>query len=126
MNTDQDPAIVNRASGAVLGFLAACVVVLALVVTVKCFVRVPAMDADRAAVISKALAQIRADEDAGLDHVGWADKPRGIVRLPIEAAMKITEREWQDPAQARADLIAREEKATAPLPAAPVKPNPFE
>ena len=40
--------------------------------------------------------------------------------------MQITAQEWQNPAAARSNLIARDEKATAPAPVAPAKPNPFE
>jgi hypothetical protein len=49
------------------------------------------------------------------------DGQRGIVRLPIEDAMKLAAQKWQNPAQARADLISRAERA-----AAPVKPVSFE
>jgi hypothetical protein len=44
------------------------------------------------------------------------------VRLPIETAMQLAAQQWQNPAAARADLIARAEKA-APLPKAPAKPS---
>jgi hypothetical protein len=40
--------------------------------------------------------------------------------------MKIAAQEWQNPAAARTNLIAREEKATAPAPVAPATPNAFE
>jgi len=120
---------VNRASGAAIGFLVASVIFAVLVVIVKCSVSVPAVDADRGAAISKALFEIHTNEAVSLADPGWVDKSRGIVRLPIDDAMKMAVGEWQDPAQARADLIAREEKASAPLPkapAAPAQPNPFE
>jgi len=86
----------------------------------------PAIDADRAALRSKALAQIRASEAQALDNAGWLDQQRGLVRLPINVAMQMAAREWQNPAEARTNLIAREEKATAPAPVAPAKPNAFE
>ena len=92
----------------------------------KFSVRVPAIDADRASAISKALFEIHTNETVSLNNPGWIDQPRGIVRLPVVDAMKLAAQEWQNPAQARADLIAREEKASAPLPKAPAKPNPFE
>jgi hypothetical protein len=38
----------------------------------------------------------------------------------------LTLQAWQDPAEARADLIAREKKATAPAPVTPPKPSAFE
>jgi hypothetical protein len=117
---------INRASGAAIGFIIASVIFAVLVVITKCSVNVPAIDADHAAAISKALFEIRTNEVASLNNVGWIDKQRSIVRLPIETAMKLAERNWQNPADARADLIARAEKAAAPLPKQPAKPNPFE
>lgn len=117
---------INRASGAATGFIIASLIFIALVVVVKFSVHVPAIDADRAAARTKALAEIRATEDKSLGTAGWIDQSRGIVRLPIETAMQATLQVWQKPAQARADLIARQEKTSAPAPAAPAKPNPFE
>ena len=117
---------VNRASGAALGFIIASLIFIALAVVVKFFVRVPAIDADRNAARAKALAEIRATEDKTLNTTGWIDQSRGIVRLPIDTAMQATLQAWQNPAQARADLIARQEKASAPAPVAPAKHNAFE
>ena len=74
----------------------------------------------------KALAELRAAEASELSSYGWVDQGKGIVRLPITEAMKLTLREWQNPAAARSNLIARVEKATAVPPPAPAKPSPFE
>jgi len=84
------------------------------------------MDADRGAVRSKALAEIRAAEDQALNTSAVLDAQRGIVRLPLDAAMKLAAQAWQDPAAARADLKARAEKAAAELPKVPEKPSAFE
>jgi hypothetical protein len=116
----------TSASGAAIAFIAGSVIFTVLVVAVKLLVDVPAIDADRGAVISKALFEIRTNEVASLDNIGWADESRGIVRLPIETAIQIAAQEWRNPAAARADLTARAEKASAPAPAAKPKPNPFE
>jgi hypothetical protein len=116
----------NRATGAAVGFILAVLIFVALMAIVKFSVSVPAIDADRAALISKALFEIRSNEVVSLDNAGWADQPRGIVRLPIETAMQMTERDWQNPAQARADLIARAENAAKPAPKVAPKPNPAE
>jgi hypothetical protein len=126
MNQNEKLANVNRASGAAIGFIAASLIFVVLVVLVKFSVKVPAIDADRNAAISKALFEIRTNEIASLENVGWVDQQRGIVRLPIETALQMTEHEWQNSTNARADLIARAEKAAAPLPKQPAKPNPFE
>lgn len=117
---------INRASGAAAGFVIATFIFLALIVIVKCSVAVPAVDADRDAAIAQSLMEIRSNEMVSLENPGWIDRQRGIVRLPLDTALQIAAREWQNPAQARADLLAREEKAIAPLPKQPAQANPFE
>jgi hypothetical protein len=79
------------------------------------------------AVRTKALAELRAAEAQALNNVGWVDPAKNIVRLRIEDAMTIVERDWgQNPAAARSNLITRVEKATAAPPKAPQKPSEFE
>jgi len=109
-----------------LGFLVASLLFATLVLVVKLSVRPPAIDADRAAERAKDLAELRAAEAQALDSPGWIDQSRSVVRLPIDVAMKIAAQEWRNPAAARADLNAREDKATAPAPAAPAATNAFE
>jgi hypothetical protein len=36
------------------------------------------------------LRSLRAHEDEVLGHYGWVDKPAGVVRIPIDEAMRIT------------------------------------
>jgi hypothetical protein len=107
-------------------FLVACFIFGGLVAIVRFSTKVPAIDADRAAVRTKDLQEIRSEARQELNNPGWVDKSRGVVRLPIEVAMKIAAKEWRDPASARADLISRAEKATAPLPQPKATSNPFE
>jgi hypothetical protein len=102
-----------------LAFLVACGLFVALAARVKWSEPVPAVDAGRAAVRSKALAELRATETRALQQAGWIDRNRGLVRLPSETAMRITEREWQHPAAARSNLIARAEQAALAAPTAP-------
>ena len=116
----------NRASGAAIAFVVATVLFVALTMGVKFCLRVPALDADRGAERSKALAELRASEEKSLNTPGWIDQQRGIVRVPIDTAILQAAQAWQNPAQARADLTARAEKAAAPLPVAPAKPSVFE
>jgi hypothetical protein len=116
----------NRASGAAIAFIIGSVIFAVLVVSMKFLVNVPAIDADSAALRTKALFEIHTNEMASLNNVGWVDEPRSIVRLPIDTAIQLAAQEWQNPAAARADLIAREEKASAPAPKVAPKPNPFE
>lgn len=107
-------------------FVAACLLFVALVVAVKLSVAVPAIDADRAALRTKALADLRAAEAAALTTAAWVDQDRNLVRLPIETAMQLSESAAKDPAAARADLLARAAKAAAPLPKTAPKPSAFE
>lgn len=109
-----------------LGFGVASFLFAALVLILKYTMPAPAIDGTRAAERSRDLAQIRAAETQALDNVGWIDQQRGLVRLPIDVAMRLAAQEWRNPAQARADLISRADKAAAPAPAAPAKPNPFD
>ena len=77
------------------------------------------IDAGRAEERAKALAEIRNAEADALDHTGWIDPTKGLVRLKIDDAMKLVEQKWKDPAAARKDLIARVEKANPPPPPPP-------
>jgi len=117
---------VNRASGAAVGFIAGSLIFIVLVVIVKACATVPAIDAVRAATISSALYQIHTNEVASLDSATWIDRSRGIVRLPISTALQLAAQEWRDPAQARADLIARAKRASAPAPKPAATANQFE
>lgn len=126
MNPNQQTPDVNRASGAAVGFLIASLVFCVLVAIVKLSATVPAIDADRDAAISSALFEIRSNEVVSLANPGWIDHDRGIVRLPIDTALQMAAQEWKNPAQARADLMARAQKAAAPAPKRAPQANPFE
>ncbi len=126
MNPETNNHTPNGATAAALGFIIAGGIVAVLVLAMKHSEHPPAIDADSAAGRIKALAGLRVAESNALNHAGWIDQNRGLVRLPISVAMQITENEWQNPGAARSNLIARVEKATALAPAAPAKANPFE
>ena len=121
-----NPENANRASGAVIAFIAGSLVFILLTVAAKFLTTVPDVDADAGAKRSQSLTQIRGTEYTNLTQLGWVDQSRGIVRLPIQTALQAAEQAWQNPAQARADLIEREKKAVAPAPVAPAKPSAFE
>jgi hypothetical protein len=118
----------NRSSWPTLvAVLAACLIFAALVWQMKKYTQpAPAADAGRKAERAKARAELTAAETDALNNAGWIDQTKGLVRLPIAEALKIAERDWQNPAQARSNLIARVEKATALPPKAPEKPSAFE
>ncbi len=111
----------------VLGVLGAFLIVAGLVWAMKHYTQPAPLGEDRIAVRTKALADLRAAEAEALQHPGWVDQAKGLVRLPIDEAVRMVERDWgQNPAAARSNLIARVEKATAPPPKAPEKPSQFE
>ena len=105
-----------------------CIYVVAILATfllmaflVKQMVKVthPApIGADRAAARAKDNAEIRAAGANAAVNWGYANQPNGIVRLPIDDAMKITVQGYQNAADFRKDLLARSEKASAPPPKA--------
>ncbi len=114
----------------VLGILGSLLIIGALAWAIHRYTQPAPLGEDRAAVRTKALAELRAFEAEALEHTGWVDPVKGIVRLRIEDAMKIVERDWgANPAAGRSNLITRVEKATAlppPAPKAPEKPSPYE
>jgi hypothetical protein len=109
-----------------IGILGSLLIVAALVWAMQRYTQPPPLGQDRVAVRKRALADLRAAEVSELENYGWLDQPKGVVRLPIAEAMQLTLRDWQNPAAARSNLIARVEKATAAPPAAPAKPSAFE
>ena len=117
---------INRSSGAAIGFVLAIVLFAAAAVVVKFVVQPPAIDADRGAERAKALKEITTVEEQSLNTLAWRDEARGLVRLPIETAIQLASKKWSSPASARAELNAREEKASAPAPVASAKPSAFE
>jgi hypothetical protein len=126
MNHPVPAPFVNRATGAALAFVTVLVVLLGVTLAARFAVSSPAVDADRAAARYKALAEMRAAEETTLNTPAWVDQDRHIVRLPIDTALRLAAQSWQNPEKARADLIARGEKASAPLPKVAPQPSAFE
>ena len=83
------------------------------------------LNQNRVAERAKALVELRAYEADQLNNAGWIDQTKGLVRIPIQDAMKIVEQEWgKNPAAARSNLISRVEAANPPPPKP--APSPFE
>jgi hypothetical protein len=80
----------------------------------------------RSAERKKGLAEMRMVEAESLNHYGWVDQAKGIVRLPIDRALELTLQESQNPKAARSNLVARAEKAAAVPPKAPEAPSKYE
>jgi hypothetical protein len=122
LNTE--PAPDRSTCSYILAALGSFLIVAALVWAMHRYTQPPPLGEDRAAARAKALGEIRATEADALEHAGWVDQQKGIVRLPIEVAVNMVEQNW-GPA-ARSNLITRVEKATAPPPKVPEKPSQFE
>ena len=123
---NHQPAPERTGLAYLIGILGSLLIVAALVWAMQRYTQPPPLGEDRIALRKKALVDLRAAEASELESYGWVDQTKGVVRLPINEAMKLALREWQNPAAARSNLIARVEKATAVPPAAPAKPSPFE
>jgi hypothetical protein len=120
------PAPERTSVAYLFGILGALLIVAALVWAMQRYTQPSPLGQDRAALRKKALAEMRAAEASELSSYGWVDQAKGVVRLPIEDAMKLTLRDWQNPAVARSNLISRVEKASVVPPPPPAKPNPFD
>jgi hypothetical protein len=120
------PATERTGLAYVFGILGSLLIVAALVWAMQRYTQPPPLGQDRVALRKKALADLRAAEASELENYGWVDQSKGVVRLPIAEAMQIALRDWQNPAAARSNLIARVEKATFVLPPPPPKPSQFE
>jgi hypothetical protein len=107
-----------------LAIVGSLVIVLILIWAMRQYMQPPPLNQNRAAERAKALAELREQEHQDLTTAGWIDQGKGLVRLPIDEAVKIVEREWRNPAAARSNLISRVEKAYPPPP--PPAANPFE
>lgn len=78
----------------------------------------PAVNADRAAARAKDNADIRAANAVALTSWGYLEAPptaraQGIVRMPLDEAMKLTVQGYQNPGAFHSNLVTRAEKANA-------------
>jgi len=106
-----------------VGVLGALLIVTVLVWAMRRYTQPSTLGETRKLERAKALAELRAAEAEALHTVGWVDPAKGLVRLRIEDAMVMVQRNWQNPSAARSNLIERVEKANfVPAP----KPSPFE
>jgi hypothetical protein len=116
----------GRGYSVTVAVIVASLIFIALVWKMREYTTPAPLGAERAAERAKALHELRAAEADALNNVGWIDQTKGLVRLPIADAMKLAEREMQNPSQARSNLLARVEKAFYVPPKPPEKPSAFE
>ena len=107
----------------VVAIIGAFLIMIVLVSAIQRYARPAPLGEARAEERRKALAQIRNENSDALDSYAWQNQGKGIVRLPIEQAMKLTIQEWKNPAAARSNLVSRADVAGAPPPRPPEKPN---
>jgi len=105
-----------------LGVAGSFLVMAWLVWLMRDYTQPPALAQVRAAERLKIKAEFDAANAPLLNGYDWADKGKGIVRLPVERAKELILLEWQNPAAGRSNLAARAAKASAPAPP-PVKPH---
>ncbi len=110
----------------VVAIIGAFLIMNVLVQAMKNYSRPAGLTAARSEERSKALAQVQNENADALNNYGWQNQSKGIVRLPIEAAKKLTIEEWQNPAAARSNLIFRAEEASALPPRPPEKPTKYD
>lgn len=109
-----------------LGVLGSFLIVAALVSAMKYYTRPAPLNQARVEERKKALMEIRAENERGLNTYEVTDAGKGIVRLKIERAIELTLEDYKNPAAARSNLIARAEKAAAAPPKAPEVPSKYE
>jgi hypothetical protein len=109
-----------------LAVIGSFLIVIALVWAMYRYTHPAPITQNRVEERKKALAEIRNAEVDSLNNYGWVDQGKGIVRLPVSRAMELMLQEYQNPAAARSNLVARAEKASAPPPKPPEPPNKFE
>ena len=107
MNADEsDPKCCGRSFSVTLAVVLVCLIFAALVWKTRQYTTPAPLGAERATERAKALADLRAAEAEALNNIGWVDQGKGVVRLPIAEAMKLTERKWQNPSEARKWMLS--------------------
>jgi hypothetical protein len=113
----------------VIAALAALLIAGVLVLIMVRVTRPEPVGVGRAEERKKALIQTREEEAKVLNNYDRVGAAPGFVRMKIDDAMKLTVKEYQDPAAARKEMIARADKAGTPPPAPPQAappPNKYE
>jgi hypothetical protein len=110
----------------VVAILGAFLVMTVLVMLMRHYTEVPSLAADRAAERMKILADFKAVNQPLVTSYAWQDKDKAIVRVPVARAKELVLEEWQNPAMAHSNLMARAAKAFAPAPKAPPVKNQYE
>ncbi|HEY3864148.1 MAG TPA: hypothetical protein VGO59_19945 [Verrucomicrobiae bacterium] len=118
----------SRCGAYVIGALGTFLIVAFLVRLMQANTAEPSVFAARSAERMKIRADFLTANAGYVDQTKyeWSDEAKGFVRIPVEEAMKLVIKEWQDPAAARSNLMARAAKEFAPAPKAPEPKNAYE
>ena len=98
----------------VIAVLGALLIVGALAWTIRHYTTPPSLVAERAALRTKNLAELRSAERQSMDTFGWMDQPKGIVRLTVDRAVELTVAAWQNPAAALTASTRRRNRCPSP------------
>lgn len=109
-----------------LGAIGAVAAMAVLVGALRHYARRGDVNAARAAERHKILAEARQKSAAELATFGVIDKEKGVYRLANDRAMELAVRAWQNPVEARKELLARAEKAFYVPPPPPEPKSAFE
>ena len=110
----------------VLPILGTFLIMAFLVALMRHYTRTPSLAADRAAERMTILEDFQAVNAPLVEKYDWQDQAKGIVRVPLARAKELVLEEWQNPAVARSNMMARAAKAFAPAPKPPEKKSEYE
>jgi len=116
----------TSAGAYIAAFLGTFLIVALLVRLMQSYTQAPSISATRAAERMQIMTEFKAANAPLLEKYDWQDQAKGFVRIPIERAKELVLEEWQDPAAARSNLMARAAIAFAPPPKVPEKKSVFE
>ena len=80
---NSQPAPERTALAYIIGIVGSFLIVAGLVWAMHHYVQAPLLGEERAAFRAKTLMELRAAEAEALEHPGWVDPVKGVVRLPI-------------------------------------------
>jgi|GEM_PF-649318 len=115
-NENSASSCCNGVSAYVWAVGGALLIVAGLVYVMRIYTTPAPLGAERAAYRLKTLTDLRAENQEVLfneKNYVWLDAKKGIVRMPVNRAKELFLKMYENPEKGRADLIAREEKATA-------------
>jgi hypothetical protein len=116
----------TRVGAYIAAFLGTFLIVALLVWLMQSYTEAPSISATRAAERMQIMSEFKAANAPLLEKYDWQDQAKGFVRVPIERAKELVLQEWQDPAAARSNLMARAAIEFAPAPKPPEKKSIYE